>query len=50
MWDVQWRSSTLAVPCYCNLQLGTWLTAPDGRPSAASKDAMVAVRDRLWEL
>ncbi|KAH9015628.1 hypothetical protein EDB85DRAFT_1875653 [Lactarius pseudohatsudake] len=31
-------------------KLEKWLTAPDERPSAAFRDAMGAVLDRLWEL
>jgi len=49
-WDVRWRFSTPVVPCHCNFRLGKWLTAPDERLSAASKDNMAVVPDRLWEL
>jgi hypothetical protein len=31
-------------------KLEKWLMAPDERPSAAFKDAMMDVLDRLWEL
>ena len=31
-------------------KLEKWLMSPDERPSAAFKDAMAAVLDRLWEL